>query len=354
MGDSRFDDLSRLFGHVRSRRYLVRAALGTFTGAAVVGTADASATTRRSVSRPGGYQCTRDGHCCTGRCTTVLSPGARRPRVVCSSPTGQTLCGTRCVDLDADPRTCGACGKRCKGGESCCDGVCAAIGSPAACAARGDRRSPGDSCVKGECTSICVEGPGIDARCENVATTLGTATDCGDACAAGEICYPYLRDPDGTFLGAVCCDCTDRCGSYCDGLCPGCPNSPTSDANTNTWNSGLRSAVPENTKYFFSTDFPPQYFNAYGDEEASAWWYNTPVAIKLEHDCTQSTDCTAICPASINHPDGYAADGCFCAKAKCFGQGIGDGGTLAGDWAPHASAGGVAGKYYCFLHLKKP
>ena len=41
-------------------------------------------------------------------------------------PTGQTLCGTSCVDLKVDAANCGTCGKACAQGQTCVNGVCVA------------------------------------------------------------------------------------------------------------------------------------------------------------------------------------------------------------------------------------
>ena len=362
MDDSRFDDLSRLFGRVRSRRHLVRATLGVLSGAALVGAADAEASTRRStICRPGGYQCTRDGQCCHGRCKSIATPGTRRVRLVCACPSGQTLCGTRCVDLDTDTRHCGACGRRCRAGESCCDGVCAAIGTPAACAGCGDVCDPGDSCVDGECTSVCVEGPGIDACCDNVATTLGTATDCDDCddtcSAAGSECYPYPRHADGSFAGAECCDCTDHCGGdevvYCGGMCPDrctgeqicntqtgvCEDPPVCSVASS--GSDIRTAISvEGTLKQWNEDdysIAEYYFyfpDGYGTEITGA----TP--------CTADQYCEDNCPATAVF--GRSVLGCQCTQYVCDGP---------QDLAPYHAIGenvpgGENGKYYCSVIYK--
>ena len=40
-----------------------------------------------------------------------------------SCPTGQTMCGSKCVDTTSDPVNCGACGSACEGG-TCCSSKC--------------------------------------------------------------------------------------------------------------------------------------------------------------------------------------------------------------------------------------
>ncbi len=233
MEDSRFDSLSRLLAGNHTRRRAMRLALATFIGGTTLVANDPASA--RTQCREGGRQCTRNGQCCTGDCMRVGT--GTHPRYICRCPRGLQLCSNRCVDPESDTRSCGACGKRCKTGETCCGGACVRLGTKDHCGACGDRCAGEASCVSGTCMSVCVEGPGIDACCDNVATRLGTDTDCddcGDSCAGFGSCYEYDRDPDGTFRGAECCDCTDKCGTFCGGNCPPCSGTKGCDPDTNT------------------------------------------------------------------------------------------------------------------------
>jgi hypothetical protein len=53
-----------------------------------------------------------------GRCR----PGKTGAQCLC--PTGQTLCGTTCADLQTDPANCGVCGTVCAAGQACVSASC--------------------------------------------------------------------------------------------------------------------------------------------------------------------------------------------------------------------------------------
>ncbi|MFO0608505.1 MAG: hypothetical protein U0324_35395 [Polyangiales bacterium] len=74
---------------------------------------------------------TNVSHC--GRCGAACAPRAGMT-VACVAgvceyrcPTGQALCGSVCVDTQADPMNCGACGTRCAAGQYCVRGACGAM-----------------------------------------------------------------------------------------------------------------------------------------------------------------------------------------------------------------------------------
>lgn len=116
-----------------------------------------------------------DGEVCTaGGCAT-------------SCPTGQVECGGRCVDPDSDPTYCGA------------SGDCAGANDGATCSA-------GTVCASGSCETSCPTGQVECAgRCVDPATDgtyCGASGDCsganaGEVCDAGEVCN----------LGACEADC---------------------------------------------------------------------------------------------------------------------------------------------------
>ena len=63
-------------------------------------------------------------HC--GRCSAACGAGFACTRGTCTRtcPTGQTLCGTTCVDTRTDDQHCGACGRACAAGSTCASGTC--------------------------------------------------------------------------------------------------------------------------------------------------------------------------------------------------------------------------------------
>jgi hypothetical protein len=60
--------------------------------------------------------------CCAGN---TCSGGAQCNGTICACPTGQTACGTTCVDTKSDAQSCGRCGHDCLGG-TCGDSKCTA------------------------------------------------------------------------------------------------------------------------------------------------------------------------------------------------------------------------------------
>ena len=143
-------------------------------------------------------------------------PGAARPAASsaggkadqASSCSVQTLCDGECVDLETDPRNCGACGRTCY--------------SPTGAA----------YCVMGECTeSLCAEG---FADCDDdVANGCETQVACQpdsipESCTTGcgtvgtlncsDVCSPVCRPP-----AESCNVADDDCDGECDeGSIPGC------------------------------------------------------------------------------------------------------------------------------------
>jgi hypothetical protein len=145
MDGSSFDRLSRQFAARATRRR----ALGAVAGALIAGAAGAGAAdTARVCTRPG-RACTRDGQCCSGRCRRPAGSRSRQ-RLVCDCPTGETLCGMTCQDLQTTASNCGACGHACDAGaDACTDGACTCGDGPAC--------TGGVSCIDGVCgVTTCV------------------------------------------------------------------------------------------------------------------------------------------------------------------------------------------------------
>ncbi|HQP34054.1 MAG TPA: hypothetical protein PLI95_02705 [Polyangiaceae bacterium] len=134
------------------------------------------------------------------------APDAGPDVVTC--PTGQELCGTVCINLQANPSHCGACNHACNAGESCEKGACVQVCST-------DTTNCGGSCVSlntdldncGACGEVC-STPNADpicagGHCQVKACNTGFA-DCDQAAANG--CEVELaKDP------ANCGECGKAC-----------------------------------------------------------------------------------------------------------------------------------------------
>lgn len=190
--------------------------------------------------------------------------------VSCGSPL--TMCSGTCVDLNADPANCSACGKSCKNGEVCktgqclltcgggsfkCDAGCTdLLGDPNNCGGCGVKCDPGHVCNDGGCAlscqtgylpcpddagdSICINPKGNDYNCGKCGNACTNGTRC-EAGVCGITCQTGLTvctvDEDAGDGGTVSVDrCIDLivdtnncggCGTTCDA---GTFCSPTDDA----------------------------------------------------------------------------------------------------------------------------
>ena len=149
-----------------------------------------------------------NAHC--GRCGNPCGAGLTCTDGLCllsGCPSGRTLCGTACVDLNSDVAQCGACGR-----------ACALPNATAACSA--------GTCV----VASCAAGLG---NCDGVATngcetdTTRSATNCG---ACGTVC----PTPQNSIPACVAASCGIFCATgfgSCDGAnANGCEVSLTNDA----------------------------------------------------------------------------------------------------------------------------
>jgi hypothetical protein len=159
-------------------------------------------------------------------------------------PTGQSACGTACVDLNTSAANCGTCGNACGAGTECRGASCVPVcrtgeslcGTPATCTATlsdinncggcGTVCPSGQMCVSGVCSLVCT-APQIvctaasGARtCVDVASDNGNCGACGNACAMGQSCVAgacIVVCPTGqTACGSACFDLASsnaNCGS---------------------------------------------------------------------------------------------------------------------------------------------
>lgn len=114
-----------------------------------------------------GKRCAATELCAAGSCkpnTTGCMPPCEGGQICqsgsCACPTGQALCGDRCIDIMNDPDHCGACDKACDATHGCSNGSC--------------------SCSRTE--SACATG------CSDLQTDAKNCGSCGKACGAGQTC----------------------------------------------------------------------------------------------------------------------------------------------------------------------
>jgi len=140
---------------------------------------------------------------------------------------GLTRCDDVCVDRDASPAHCGACGNACATGERCeagacasicpagqtdCDGACRDLsGDRANCGACGSLCSTGQSCVEGACVLVCAAGrSNCGGRCVDLMTAGDNCGACERRCATGTRCMAGVCRGDP-------CGPTDTAAGRCDG-----------------------------------------------------------------------------------------------------------------------------------------
>lgn len=91
-------------------------------------------------------------------------------------PTGETRCDGVCLDLQASPLSCGACGILCATGATCEAGAC--------------------RCPTGQ--AVC------DGACVDTATDEANCGDCGQDCGAGGTCAGGACSCEGTLTSTPC------------------------------------------------------------------------------------------------------------------------------------------------------
>jgi hypothetical protein len=179
---------------------------------------------------------------------------------LCCCSDGKTRCHHDCVDLNTDPRDCGACGNVCEAGQQCvqgactCDGIICPTGTtccnkqcvdfstdPDNCGSCGHACAAGDFCVAGECLSClgvnCAAGQACcSGACVDLQTDSAHCGTCGNVCAADLSCVNGICQGNCGLQNctspATCCTangfsvCTDlsddpnncgACGNVCQG-----------------------------------------------------------------------------------------------------------------------------------------
>ena len=115
--------------------------------------------------------------------TASCSSSDGKPEPKSSCPSGQAMCGGACIDVSANPLSCGACSQACTADQICDRGACKA-------AAQG--------CSAG--TLACSGG------CIDASTNASHCGSCDHACSTGQIC---------TSSQCVCTAGLFACGSAC-------------------------------------------------------------------------------------------------------------------------------------------
>jgi hypothetical protein len=154
-----------------------------------------------------GVTCAVDENCSGGAC--VQPAAAAAPAAVSCGTQGQTECGGVCIDLLSDVANCGGCGAACAVGETCSGGACAAVVAAA------------QTTCEGQGLTDCGGG------CVALQTDAVNCGICGNVCPAGATCVGgSCQSPSGcaaglTNCGALCVDLqTDvfncgACGNAC-------------------------------------------------------------------------------------------------------------------------------------------
>jgi hypothetical protein len=157
----------------------------------------------------------RDPTDCECKCPRACAVAGMEQNPVscqCSCPMGTIQCGNRCVDLQTDRDSCGACGAKCGASEQCCDGKCIPLASDEHCG------SCNVSCTASK--SACCFAGGIHACFDTNNNPHYCGPSCQDCqfattnrlCYSGQCkCRAGFEDCDGsgcfceTAKGRACC-----------------------------------------------------------------------------------------------------------------------------------------------------
>ncbi len=147
---------------------------------------------------------------CASPCATakVCSKGA------CADAcgTGTTSCSGSCVDLGTDPKHCGSCDTACSGGKVCSSGACVtgcATGETSCAGACVDTQVDPENC--GSCGQKCALGGCISGKCQcsdGVKSGDESDVDCGGSCApcsSGKACGSAADCKNGLGCSAGIC-----------------------------------------------------------------------------------------------------------------------------------------------------
>jgi hypothetical protein len=152
----------------------------------------------------------------------ALLAGCTPAKDSCTSPS--IKCGDRCIDGGSDPANCGACGRVCGTGTTCCSGSCVdVLGSDTSnCGGCGQRCPVNGVCTAGSCScpaalpTQCSTSPGA---CVNLTTgDGGYCGACGWTCAGEGVAGTDATCTSGACVCAGTPEATD-CGNGGAGQC---------------------------------------------------------------------------------------------------------------------------------------
>jgi hypothetical protein len=182
-----------------------------------------------------------------GQCGRVCIGGQVCSGGVCACPSGQTLCGTQCRNLQTDDDHCGACDRACSlynvDTRTCAGGVCTSTCTTGwgNCGARPQAPAPDDGCETNLNTSV--RNCGSCGRSCNSTRVLGLSCNGGRCDSSCQLGYANCNQPDAgsddgceldvrtrnSQCGSCANSCTAQNGMKCgvrdapDGTC-GCDN----------------------------------------------------------------------------------------------------------------------------------
>ncbi len=136
-----------------------------------------------------------------GTCGVVCKTGQTCKAGSCECPTGQKLCGGKCIDTTSDAANCGACGTACKNNQICTASKCGCKSNQIKCNNRcfnpntsanhcgkcGNACSNGETCQSGTCK--CPTGQKLcGGKCVDTTSDAANCGGCGTVCATGATC----------------------------------------------------------------------------------------------------------------------------------------------------------------------
>ncbi|AKF10472.1 hypothetical protein [Sandaracinus amylolyticus] len=153
----------------------------------------------------------------------------------CRIEIGERCCpGIGCINVLDSPSNCGACGRVCAAGTTCCDGECVIEDTdPEHCGGCGNECEIGQQCCRGQCDDpesarcgSCTEDCSLTGRSCCSGSCVDTQTDrnacgaCGNVCGEGELCCGGDCVPDDAeascgACGVVCGENQLCCGNRC-------------------------------------------------------------------------------------------------------------------------------------------
>ncbi len=166
-------------------------------------------------------------------------------------PSGQSLCGTSCVNLATDSQNCGSCSNACGTGKVCalgtcssscpesltnCSGSCVNLAADAKNCGTCGTTCPSDKplCSDGksgkQCVATCDSSSMFPTKCDTACVNLSNdplnCGKCGTACESGQVCSAgTCEDSCGDGLTKCCGVCVNtqtnprHCGSCTTSLC---------------------------------------------------------------------------------------------------------------------------------------